>query len=245
MKIAIVLPHFYPYVGGGEKMFYDLAKGLIERGHEVKVVARNVGEEYMGQKTVDGIDVLYCPWKSMFGHPWPKKKDIEPVIKWCDVVHTSIFTTSPIVSKLARKYKKKSVLTIYEARGNKWYWADSFIKATIFYIVEQVSCRQKFDCYHAISDATKADVELMRKSITTEQIFDFIRAIFFNKNYLLIFSKYKPIHYNNNPYDNFSLCSLNNEDVWFTLHSFGISPIQAIPLSFISLAILSPPRTGS
>lgn len=159
MKIAIVLPHFYPYVGGGEKMFYDLAKGLIERGHEVKVVARNVGDEYMGQKTVDGIDVLYCPWKSMFGHPWPKKKDIEPVIKWCDVVHTSIFTTSPIVSKLARKYKKKSVLTIYEARGNKWYWADSFIRATIFYMVEQFTCRQKFDCYHAISEATKTDIE--------------------------------------------------------------------------------------
>lgn len=159
MKIAIVLPHFHPYVGGGEKMFYDLAKGLIARGHEVKVVARNVGKEYLGQKTVDGIDILYCPWKSMFGHPLPRKKDIEPVIKWCDLVHTSIFTTSPVVSKLARKYKKKSVLTIYEARGSKWYWADNFIKATIFNMVEQYSCRQKFDCYHAISDATKYDIE--------------------------------------------------------------------------------------
>ena len=159
MKIAIVLPHFYPYVGGAEKMFFDLAKGLKEAGNEVRVVARNVGEEYLGHKKVEGLDIWYCPWRSMFGHPFPSAKDIAPHIEWCDVVHTSIFTTSPVVSRLTRKYKKKSVLTIYEARGPKWYWADNAVKATIFWLVEQFTCRQRFDCYHAISDATKRDVE--------------------------------------------------------------------------------------
>ena len=159
MKIAIILPHFYPYVGGGEKMFYDLAKGLAKLGHSVRVVARNVGDEWLGVKKYEGIEVKYCPWKSMFGHPLPRKKDIESVIKWCDVVHTSIFTTSPIVSGLAKKYHKPSLLTVYEARGNKWYWCDSFIRATAFFMVEQYTVRQKFDIYHAISDATKKDVE--------------------------------------------------------------------------------------
>lgn len=160
MKIAFVLPHFYPYVGGGEKMFYDLALGLKDKGHEVKVVARDVGKDYLGEKIVNGLDIKYCPWKEIFGHPLVKSKDVEDVIKWCDVVHTSIFTTSPVVSRIARKYKKPSLLTIYEARGNKWYWADNFIKATVYYMVEQFACRQKFDAYHAISDATKKDVEI-------------------------------------------------------------------------------------
>ncbi len=171
MKIAIVLPHFYPYVGGAEKMFYDLAKGMVKAGHEVKVVARNVGEEYLGTKTMEGMEIKYCPWKSMFGHPFPKKKDIEEVMKWCDVVHTSIFTTSPVVSRLAKKYKKPSLLTIYEARGPKWYWADNFIKATIFWLVEQFSCRQKFDCYHAISEATKQDVEKYCKRKNVRRVY--------------------------------------------------------------------------
>lgn len=139
-------------------MFFDLAKGLQERGHEVRVVARNVGQEYLGEQVVEGLQVKYCPWKSMFGHPFPRKKDIEEVIAWCDVVHTSIFTTSPVVSRLARKYKKKSLLTIYEARGSKWYWADDVLRATIFYLVEQFTCKQRFDGYHAISDATKKDI---------------------------------------------------------------------------------------
>lgn len=171
MKVAIILPHFYPYVGGGEKMFYDLAKGLHNHGHEVRVVARQVAPDYVGEKIVDGVQVNYCDWKEMFGHPFPNKKDIEPVIKWCDVVHTSIFTTSPIVSSLARKHKKPSLLTIYEARGNKWYWCDTFIKATIFYIVEQFTCRQKFDCYHAISDATKRDIETFCKRKNVKRVY--------------------------------------------------------------------------
>jgi len=171
MKIALILPHFYPYVGGGEKMFYDLAKGLIDKGYEVKVVARNVGEEYCGEKTVHGIPVKYCKWKSMFGHPLPKTKDLEDAIKWCDIVHTSIFTTSPVVSRLAKKYKKPSVLTVYEARGNKWYWCENPIIATGFYMFEQYTIRKKFDIYHAISDATKSDVEKFCKLKNVKRVY--------------------------------------------------------------------------
>lgn len=139
-------------------MFYDLAVGFAKAGHEVHVVARDVKPDYTGLRQVDGVSVNYRPWKEMFGHPFPVKDDIEEEIKWCDVVHTSIFTTAPVVSKLARKYKKPSVLTIYEVRGNKWFWCDNFFKACIYYGVEQYSCRQKFDAYHAISEATKRDI---------------------------------------------------------------------------------------
>lgn len=157
MKICIVLPHFFPYVGGGEKLFYDLALGLLERGHEVRVIAEKVDYEYNGYKKVNGIDVWYCSWKAMFGHPLPKAEDIEEHIKWCDVVHTSIFTPAHIVSKLSKKYNKPSVMTVHEVRGTKWYWADDLIHATGFFIYEQYVCRQKFSVYHAVSESTKRD----------------------------------------------------------------------------------------
>ncbi len=157
MKVALILPHFHPYIGGGEKMFYDIAQGLVARGHEVHVVAEQVGKEYSGHKSLDGMEVWYCPWKSAFGHPFPERKDIEPQIKWCDIVHTSTYTTTPIVSYLARKYHKPSVVTIYEVRGNKWFWSDVWYKALVYWVVEQVSSRQRFDFYHMISEATKKD----------------------------------------------------------------------------------------
>ena len=157
LKIAFILPHFYPYVGGAEQLFYDMAKRLAASGHKVHVVAEQVGDEYRGKKEFDGIKVWYCPWKSLFGHPFPRRKDIERHIKWCDVVHTSIFTTAPVTSFLAKKYDKPSVMTVHEVRGSKWFWTDAWYKAAIYWSVEQFTCRQKFDVYHAVSDSTKRD----------------------------------------------------------------------------------------
>lgn len=156
-RIAFILPHFYPYVGGAEKLFYEMAVQMVKAGYEVRVVAEKVDDEHSGKCRLDGMTVWYCPWKSMFGHPFPRKKDIERHIKWCDIVHTSTFTTSPVVSALARKYHKPSVLTVHEIRGDKWFWSDAWYKACIYWIVEQYTCRQKFDVYHVVSDATKRD----------------------------------------------------------------------------------------
>ena len=158
MKICYVLPHFYPYVGGGEQIFYDMVQGLLRRGHEIRVLARNVGDEYLGHKTVNGMEVYYFPWKSMFGHPLIPSKDIEEHIKWCDVVHASIFTPAFASSRLARKYHKPSVLTVHEVRGPKWFWTEDVIHASGFWLYEQFVCRQPFDVYHAVSQATKRDI---------------------------------------------------------------------------------------
>ena len=38
MKILFVLEHFYPYIGGAEKLFYALATNLAKEGFEVIVV---------------------------------------------------------------------------------------------------------------------------------------------------------------------------------------------------------------
>ncbi|MBE5847997.1 MAG: glycosyltransferase family 4 protein [Lachnospiraceae bacterium] len=157
MKICFVLPHFYPYVGGGERIFYDMVKGLLKKGHEIRVLARNVGDEYLGHKTVEGMEVYYFPWKSMFGHPLVKARDIEEHIKWCDVVHASVFTPAHPASRLARKYHKPSVLTIHEVRGNKWFWVEDLIHACGFWLYEQYTCRAKYDVYHTVSQASKRD----------------------------------------------------------------------------------------
>lgn len=158
MKIGFVLPHFYPYVGGGEKLFYDIAKELVKRGHTVDVVTGSTGTGLVGKHKIDGINITYCPWKEMFGHPLPKRRDVELIVGNCDIVHTSTYTTAPITSKLAKEYRKPTVMTIHEIRGNKWYWADNFFKASIYNAVEQFTCRQKFSMYHAVSNATKRDI---------------------------------------------------------------------------------------
>lgn len=158
MKILYILPHFYPYVGGGERIFYDMARGLLAKGHQVRVIARNVGREYLGHKNVEGMDVYYKKWISLFGHPLIPAKDVEEHVKWADIVHASIFTPAFPASMMARKYNKPSILTVHEVRGNKWFWVEDFIHASMFFAYEQFTCRQPFDIYHSVSDATKRDI---------------------------------------------------------------------------------------
>lgn len=135
-----------------------MAKGLLAKGHEIRVVARNVGKEYCGHKKVQGMDVYYHKWVSLFGHPLIPARDIEEHVRWADVVHASIFTPSIPASRMCRKHGKPSVLTVHEVRGNKWFWVEDPLHATAFFLYEQLSCRQPFDAYHAVSDATKRDI---------------------------------------------------------------------------------------
>ena len=174
MKICFILPHFYPYVGGAEKIFYDLTEGLVRRGHEVRVISSATGTGHMGVCRIDAdggiletgsafseeekaLQVRYCGWKEFFGHPLPAASDMEESIRWADVVHTSTFTPAPPVSRLARKYHKPSVLTVHEVHGMKWYWVDNFIRSTAFLVYEWYVCTRPFDLYHAVSEATRQD----------------------------------------------------------------------------------------
>ena len=159
MKICFVVPHFLPYVGGGEQLFYSIAKGMKERGHEVRVVTCKCFNA-KGHQPYKEIDVYYYDWKSLFGHPVVKKADLSEHIKWADIVHTTLYTTATKARRISKKYKKPCVLTIYEVLGNKWFWfGQSPIKALLFDIYERLICLQKFSGYHAISDATKSDYE--------------------------------------------------------------------------------------
>ena len=38
MKILFVLEHFYPYIGGSEKLFYELTTKLAAQGFDITVV---------------------------------------------------------------------------------------------------------------------------------------------------------------------------------------------------------------
>lgn len=68
MKIMIVTPYFYPYVGGLENYALNIAKGLQKQGHEVFVVTSN----HNGKKRIDekaqGLRVIRLPYLFKFSN---------------------------------------------------------------------------------------------------------------------------------------------------------------------------------
>lgn len=159
MRVCMIVPHFLPHIGGGEQAFYDIAKGLMEMGHKVRVVCSASGG-VVGHQSYDGIDVYYYAWKIFSGHPIVRSIDLIKHVKWADIVHTAVYTTATKTRMLSKKMHKPCVITIHEVLGNKWFWIGvPFYKALVFAVYEWFVCVQKFQGYHFVSDATKRDYE--------------------------------------------------------------------------------------
>lgn len=159
MKVCMVVPHFLPHIGGGEQLYYDIAKGLIENGYEVRVITSSSGG-VKGNKPYEGVDAYYYDWSMFCGHPIVRFEDIKMHIEWADVIHTTMFTTATKTRILAQRMQKPCIITIHEVLGNKWFWIEkSKIKAFLFDVYERFICKQKFQAYHVVSDATKQDYE--------------------------------------------------------------------------------------
>lgn len=159
MKICFILDHFYPFVGGNEKLFMDIALGLRNRGYKVRVITSNTGSnvEYRNYK---GIQIYYFKWLSLFNHPIPRIKDLLPHTKWADIIHTATMTVPPVSLKAGHISKKPVVITVHEICDNKWYWLeDNKFKAFIFKMVEWFIITRKYDYYHVVSDSTLKDAK--------------------------------------------------------------------------------------
>lgn len=158
MKICFIVENFYPHVGGVETEFYEFSTRLARKGHEVKVVTSSSGG-VVGRHFVENVEVLYFPWMQLFGHAIPRLKDLLEPIKWADIVHTTTYSTAPAVSLICRWIGKKSIISIQEVLGADWFKIEpNKLKASLFWVVEQLVIRFPFSACHAISENTKKNI---------------------------------------------------------------------------------------
>ncbi len=174
MKITFIVPHFPPHVGGGEQLYLDVCKGLTSRGHKVRVVTSASGG-VLGQKKYEGIDVWYCNWKLLFGHPIVKTEDIKEHVKWCDVVHTAIYSTALKSINASKKMGKPCAVTLHEVMGDKWsLFEPDPIKAAAFRFYEGLILK-KAGNVHVVSESTKRDyLKFCRKPGRVFRIYNFL-----------------------------------------------------------------------
>ncbi len=156
MKITYIVPHFPPHIGGGEQLYHDVCVGLVQRGNQVRVLTSNSGG-VTGKRSFDGLDVYYFNWKLVFGHPIVNISDIKEHVKWCDIVHTTIYSTAIKSIKTAERENKPCVTTVHEVMGKKWSWfVKSPLKSAAFSFYERMILK-KADNVHVVSESTGRD----------------------------------------------------------------------------------------
>lgn len=158
LKIAIICENFFPHIGGVEKFLLDLAKGLMKRGVEVRVIASDSGG-ITGFHQFEGVDVYSYHWVSFSGHAIPSINDLKEHICWADVVHTNTYTTAPITNYVGKKYRKPVLITVHEVLGEKWSWVEKNPLLKCGYrLFEQYVVTRNYDRFVCNSNATKRDL---------------------------------------------------------------------------------------
>ncbi|MEM3493835.1 MAG: glycosyltransferase [Thermoplasmata archaeon] len=116
MKILQVSPYFHPHVGGVESHVLALSRGLVELGHDVKVLTANHSNELPEKEKFEGIEIIRVP---TFGSPFntPINPGIFFRIKKIDFNIAHLHFPPPLTSFFASlslvKLRKPYVLTYH------------------------------------------------------------------------------------------------------------------------------------
>jgi glycosyltransferase involved in cell wall biosynthesis len=100
LRIAFVTPYFYPdwHYGGTPRAAFELARGLVARGHDVRVLTTG---EIAQRKDIEGIHVRYyrnvsaaLAYRQRIFLPLGFRADLEQQLSHCDVVHIHEFRST-------------------------------------------------------------------------------------------------------------------------------------------------------
>ncbi|MBI4438423.1 glycosyltransferase family 4 protein [Candidatus Woesearchaeota archaeon] len=156
MRILYILDNYWPFKGGAETLFKNLAEGTVKKGHTATVLTRKIKgtkkyEEHNGVK-IHRINSCHRYLYSLEAIP----KAIKLAEK-ADVIHTSTFNSAFPAWIAARAKKKPAVITIHEVWLGKWaeYTDMSPATAAIHDLLEQPIYRLGFKKHICVSESTR------------------------------------------------------------------------------------------
>lgn len=170
MKIVFVLEHFYPYIGGAEKLFYVLTKSLVKKGFQVKVITTRFDEKLPMRETHEGIEIIRVNCWNRFAFTFFALPQIFRNVRDCDFIHTTTYNAAlpSIVSGLI--FRKPVFITFHEVWGELWKRLPliSSLQKNAFYLFEKFLLKLPFTKFIAVSDFTKR--KLIEHGITEDKI---------------------------------------------------------------------------
>jgi glycosyltransferase involved in cell wall biosynthesis len=159
-RVVLVLDHFHPHVGGAETLFLELARGLVERGQDVRVVTLRRPRSAPRVETIRGISV-HRVWAPPFmARVWFVLAALPATLSAAedaDLIHAAGYAATLPAWIAARLLRKPYVITVYEVLGEVWraMGGRRSITALASQAFEAFLLRLGSDAYICISEYTK------------------------------------------------------------------------------------------
>ncbi|MEM9820534.1 MAG: glycosyltransferase family 4 protein [Bacteroidota bacterium] len=120
MKILFVLEHFYPYLGGAEQLFTELAKTLVRKGHSVTVVTTLYDPTLAKEEILEGVQIIRLNCFNRFGFTFLSLPRVLQIARQSDLIHTTTYNAALPAWLASRLLKKPVIITFHEVWGKLW-----------------------------------------------------------------------------------------------------------------------------
>lgn len=157
-KLLFIIDNYYPHVGGGEKLFQNLAEELVQRGYVVTVLTPKSFPEYKDEEVYNGVRIIRQRVPGFAQRYFFTFLSIGRAIKLArqhDLIHTALHNAVFPAWVAAKMTGKKAVVTIYEVWRKDWFRnSDNIVFGALFFVLEWLMLGLKFDRHICISDST-------------------------------------------------------------------------------------------
>jgi glycosyltransferase involved in cell wall biosynthesis len=122
-RVLLVLDHFYPHVGGGETMFWELSRALVRQGHRVNVVTSREPDSPR-RESIAGVEIHRVGtlrWFKRYSFILVSLPTILRKARSADVIHTILYGAAIPAWLAATLLRKPGVLSVYEVFGSQWH----------------------------------------------------------------------------------------------------------------------------
>ncbi len=160
MRILFVLEHYYPYVGGAEKLFRQLAEELVKQGNQVQILTSKYSPSLPKEETINGVNILRIPCHNRFGFTFLSIPHVIRQARQADLIQTTTYNAA-LPAWIGGKWAKKQlVLTFHEVWGNLWHRLPfiSFFQRWAYYLFEQLIVKLPFDRVVGVSRFTVGEL---------------------------------------------------------------------------------------
>lgn len=156
MKILFVLEHYYPNIGGVEKLFKQLAESLVLQNYEVTVVTTKYKSQLPAKQLINGVQIVRLPLRNRYFFTFFAWLFCLKLAKKAQLIHTTSYNAAVPAFILGKIFSKPVYITFHEVWGKLWFKLPFLnpIEKFLFYLFEQIILKLPFTKTIAVSNFT-------------------------------------------------------------------------------------------
>jgi D-inositol-3-phosphate glycosyltransferase len=165
MNLLFLYDHYYPYLGGAEVVNKNVAE-YFNKKHNVTVITKRFKGIRAVTEIVQGVKVYRTFNVPRLLHSISAYMSAQEIASTADVIISATYASGLAGYWLAKTFRKKSVLLVYEILDEHWRYFKSLHFLYRWY--EHYIVTRSFDRYVAFSSYTRK--KLLEKGIPDERI---------------------------------------------------------------------------